>query len=483
MAYDQKVKEEWIVSLVDTLYRDRTLYLIGTADKGPLNTPVVVRSLEQAIYRFGEQGTLIEAYRKIEPLVHEFDVALIKSTGAHAKASLRINHEFIEENAFEFVSVDANSVANGIQIELDPDHLHILHPVELGGHRVTYRLNDYGVMSELAQAINDDAEAGRVSLNAVCYYNEWPVNCPFYPCNPSLISLQGGRDGLHVSDDDYYIALEATYEALQGVEMDVLIPIQAYLDATPIGIHFYEQLQTFCLSQIEHGCFTHGVMGLNVIEGETEQEKMERLKRVSALATRSLEAFDDCAVISVVATDVYYNYLSFVDNGYLAYGVMLSQLAPNQNPTNQRLHDSIQLKDRLSLGIENEMSALGFVSFRYSPLKVCPVVTLDVTFTDGQTGLKYYHNLRMCEDVCLMVKELVDSYIGSSLTEITEELHLQQELDYLMYQLSSRSIIKEYDFDVRADATSNTLYLDLSLKTKYMVSSVSIYGDLTYQSV
>ena len=210
---------------------------------------------------------------------------------------------------------------------------------------------------------------------------------------------------------------------------------------------------------------------------------MESLKRVSALATRSLEAFDDCAVISVVATDVYYNYLSFVDNGYLAYGVMLSQLAPNQNPTNQRLHDSIQLKDRLSLGVENEMSALGFVSFRYSPLKVCPVVTLDVTFTDGQTGLKYYHNLRMCEDVCLMVKELVDSYIGSSLTEITEELHLQQELDYLMYQLSSRSIIKEYDFDVRADATSNTLYLDLSLKTKYMVSSVSIYGDLTYQSV
>lgn len=479
MAYDQKIKEEWIASLVDTLYQHRTLYLIGTSNEGPLNMPIQVRSLEQAIYHFGHQGSLIEAYQQIEPLIHDVEVALVKTNGTHAKVSLRVNQEWIEEDAFELISVDANALANDIKVELDPDHLHILHPASLGGHRVTYRLDNYGVLSDLAQAINDDAELGKVGVFAVCYHNEWAVNCPFYPCNPSKMSLQGGKDDLDLSLDDYYLALEETYEALRGVGADVVIPLKAYVDTTPIGVDFYRQLQTFCLSQIEHGCFTHGVMGLNVVEGETEQDKRERLAQLSTLAARTEESFDECSVISVVVTEVYYNYLSSVDNGYLAYGVLLSQLLPNQNPTNQPLHESLQLKERGRLGLENEWSSLGFVSFRYSPLKVAPVVTLDVTFTDGPTGLKYYHNLRMCQDVCLMVKELVDSYIGAPLTEITEELHLQQELDYLMYQLSSRAIVKEYDVDLRTDLTTNTLYLDLALKTKYMVSAVSIYGDLS----
>ena len=137
----------------------------------------------------------------------------------------------------------------------------------------------------------------------------------------------------------------------------------------------------------------------------------------------------------------------------------------------------------MSYGIESEFSELGMVSFRYSPLKQSPVVSLDVTFTDGESGLKYYHNLRMCQDVCLMIKELVDEYIGSPMSEVTEGSYFQQELDYLMYQLGSMGVVQEYSFEVQTDVNSNTLYLDLSLKTKYMVSSISIYGDLIYQSV
>ena len=483
MSYDQKVKEEWIVSLVEKVNEPRTLCLIGTAINGPVNTPITVRSLEQVISHFGTEGTLIDAYRKIEPLVYDIDVTMIKSSGSHASVSLRVNHEFIEEDAFQLVSVDANSIANDIQIELDPDHLHILHPATLGGHRVSYRLSDYGVFGELAQAINNDAEAGRISVYAVCYYNEWVINCPFYPCNPSLISLQGGKDGHNPTIREYFLSLEETYEALQGVKIDVVVPIQAYIDDKRFGESFYQQLQTFCLAQVEQGCFTHGVMGLNVIDGETEQDKVNRLRRVSQFAKRKMSTFDDCSVISVVATDVYYNYLSFIDSGYLAYGVLLSQLMPNQNATNQVLHDSLQLKERLSYGIESEFSELGMVSFRYSPLKQSPVVSLDITFTDGESGLKYYHNLRMCQDVCLMIKELVDEYIGSPMSEVTEGSYFQQELDYLMYQLGSRGVVQEYSFEVQTDVNSNTLYLDLSLKTKYMVSSISIYGDLIYQSV
>lgn len=508
MGYNQKLREEWIQTLVTSIQQTNIVYLIGTASGGPVNHPINIRSEAQLLQRFGTEGSLIEAYQSIQPLLDSQTLYLVKSSGVHAELSLDVNQENVELNAFKFVSKQANEVANHIQIELSPCFLHIIHPAELGGHRMSYDLRQYGVMGDLVRAINTHADKGQVEVYASCEYEEWLLDYPFYACNPTRSNLTGGASQCRPSKDEWYESLQKTYDVLEGLDIHVIVPINAYLDdvrsffsryglahygashyhrsrdyLTLPGASFHTQLHAFCQKQLANGCSTHGVMGLNP---QTFEDERSHLAFLTGLAHRYQDQeVEDASygLISVVATDVYYDYYRTIHNGYLAYAMLLTKLSPSQNPTNQPLGGAIQLVYEVSEEYESAVSEQGFVSFRYSPYKQGTVVKVDTSFTQRESGLRYYHNVRMCQLTCLAVKELVDAYIGTIIEEVERYHYLESELTLLLNLLVSQSILSEYTLDISTSVTLGSVEIAIAIKTKYMVESVVISGDLAHQMI
>ena len=76
----------------------KNIYLIGTAEKGPVNVPTLAVSIEHARAIFGKEGSLVDAYSIIVDTDMDCNVWLVKTSGGHGEAYLNIlkdNGDFI----------------------------------------------------------------------------------------------------------------------------------------------------------------------------------------------------------------------------------------------------------------------------------------------------------------------------------------------------------------------------------------------------
>lgn len=486
----------------------KKIYLLGTAILGPVNTPIKANSLSHVISVFGSKGTLVDAYRIIAETKLNCDVYLVKVTGIHSEAYLNINQSRRDVilNGFCIKSKHANEMYNNISILLDDNSLYIQYSSEISedDYILEYSYDKYLTMHDLAEAINHDTR--NLKNDIYCYVNCEP-NTPTVGAldgvNPIEIKLSGGNSGLYYNKNMLYNCLEDTYSILEGIDIDIVVPLNANYDDTFTDnkeslssyynlnreyltlkkddkyLSYYTQLLAFCKKQMRFGFITHGIMGTNLIENPSidEDNYIEMLEYMTALNEPNDSDKKYMHLTTVTVGDLYSVYGTSLSNGYIAYASIVASLDITENTTNKMLPLTFTLGNVFSNENLDKLKELGFTSFRYSVLKKAVVVTNGITMSKDES-FKYLCNVRMIQLTMCYVRMLLSSFIGESLSKLIISKQLEQSLKSLLETLVTMNIINGYGINELINPVTGHIFLDLSLRTMYMIEDIRSYSGL-----
>lgn len=484
----------------------RNIFLIGTAEKGPVNSPILAKSLEHVRSIFGNQGSLLEAYSIISDTDIPCNVHLCKTSGSHGELYLNVlkDNGDIIENGFYIKSKHANESANDIEIYLDDNVITFTYPQELGGNTLSYSLNNYNTLHDLANAINEDTKLlkGEVFCFAYC---EPHISCKFSlsPVNSTQLKLIGGDSGLHYNKNMLYNCMGTTYSALEGYPTDIIVPLDVFYDDTLTDdielldslsfnkdyltlksngeyMSFYKQLVSFCKLQMQSSIISHGVMGMNLTNNYEidEEELLKTLDVCNTINNLSDDLKKYSHMVSVVVSDVYALYGTVTTNAYIAYAVLIASTRISETTTNKSLPSSFVLYNVFEQDTLKQISDKGYVCFRNSP------VTNNIHVVNGVTKsthneLKYLCNVRMIQVVMKNVKALLSEYIGRNIEELIESGEINARMSELFSSLYADEFIKDFSALNVIKKDDSHLMVNLSFATRYMLEEIDSYSGLS----
>lgn len=510
----QELRErtELINKILSTSSNGKHIYLLGSAEFGPTNEPILIRSTVGLYNKFGKRGTLIDAFHALKYTSKDNLVYLVKTTGEHATAYLNVNipeGEIIEDGLI-FTSSESNEIFNDIEILVDVDRISFVFPDELGLKRKVYYYKDYRTIEDFVSTINKETRNHKNYIYA--YYNVSPdtsLENALFPCNPFTIYMYGGQCGLDYSKNLLYNCLERTYEMLESHEIDIIIPVDAFMDdiypddedgseymydrkyyqsnkdyltENMYGkkMSYMNQLIQFCVRQLNFGLVTNGIIGYNSSYKYwsyylSDADEIARMYKACyeynlSCCSNPFYAF----LISVVGGDIRYNKGTIIDNGYLAYAALCTNTIITSGTTNIPISDSISLYHEFSEDILKEMADTGIVTFRHSPLYDTPVVYDGITGGTEDENLKLFCNVRMIQMCMSYVDKLFKTYIGENLVKLIEENIIENDLEVLLKNIHRSGIITDYDYTIVPSYSTSEVKVYLNLLTCYMVKPIQL---------
>lgn len=485
----------------------KKIYLLGTAELGPVNTPIKALSTSHVHSVFGTQGSLVDAYRVIRESNNDCEVYLTKVTGTHSEIYLNINQSYGEiiKDGFYIKSKHANEKYNDIKIMIDSESLYIIYDnSEIGDYTLEYKYSEYVTLLQLAEAINEDSR--RLKSEVYCYANCEPHTLSagaLEGVNPSYLKLSGGNSGLFYNKNMLYNCLSETYSILEGVDIDLILPLTANYDDTFTNkiddldlyynlsreyltlkngvkyLSFYNQLLQFCIGQMRFGYLTHGLMGFSPTNDPfiDEDEYLEKVRYFKLVNEVLPEHRKYKQLISVCVGDLYTTYGTRIYNGYLAYSTVIASISITENTTNKNMPETMTLYNNFCSETLSELARMGFTTFRYSPLKRNVVVSNGVTTSDDEK-FKYLCNIRMAQLAMGRVGTLLQSFIGKNVSNLIKTKELEQSLTSLLESLAQVGVIKGFSVNEVVNPLTGHIFLDLSFKTLYMLEDIKAYSGI-----
>lgn len=485
----------------------KKIYLLGTAELGPVNTPIRALSTSHVHSVFGTQGSLVDAYRVVRESDNTCEVYLIKVTGTHSELYLNINqsHGEIIKDGFYIKSKHANEKYNNIKVMIDSEALYVMYDsYEVGDYVLEYKYSEHITLTELAEAINEDSR--RLRSEVYCYANCEPHTLSagaLEGVNPSFSRLSGGNSGLFYNKNMLYNCLSETYSILEGVDIDLILPLTANYDDTFTSkeadldsyydlsreyltlkngkkfLSFYNQLLQFCIGQMRFGYLTHGMMGFSPTNDPfiNEESYIENIKHFKSVNETLPEYRKYKQLISVCVGDLYTTYGTRVYNGYLAYSTVVASISITENSTNKNMPETMTLYNNFGNETLSELAKIGFTTFRYSPLKRNVVVSNGVTTSDDER-FKYLCNIRMAQLAMGSVRNLLEKFIGKNVANLVKTKELEQSLINLLENLSLKGVIKGFSVNEVVNPVTGHIFLDLSFKTLYMLEDIKAYSGI-----
>ena len=502
-------------SILSSSLHGKKICLIGSAEYGPTNEPIRIKSTVGLYNKFGKTGTLIDAFHAVKYTTKNNEVYLVKTTGEHATTYLNVNivDGEIISNAFVLMASESNELYNDIKIEIDTDSITIVYPddVNVPENRIKYDFNQYPTIELLSNAINKDTKNKRsYILSNYMVDPSTRTKDAFYVCNPDVVSLYGGQCGLGYSKNLLYSCLERTYDILESLPVDIVIPVDAFLDdiypddsenqeyqynmkyyqstkdyltSNTLGEtrSFMDQLINFCYNQLNFGIVTTGILGFNSVHDWTtnylfESDYIVEMYKHCLEYNRAMcQNKDYSFLVSVVAGDIEYNHGTIIDNGYLAYGAFNASMQINVSNTNTKISDNISLYNEFSEEVLADLAENGITTFRHSPLYNTVVVYDGVTAVSRkESPLNIYCNVRMVQMCISYLNILFQFFIGYDLKMMIESKVIQQNMDNILNVIESKGIITNYHYTLEPDYINGTLTVNLDLLTNYMTESVKI---------
>ena len=495
----------------DTLHGKR-IYLLGSAEFGPTNEPILVKSTVGLYNKFGKNGTLIDAFHALKYTNKSNTVYLVKTTGEHANAYLNVNIQDGEiiEDGFTITSSQSNELFNEIELLVDIDGITFIFPKDINLQNVKYLYEDYPTIDEFAKVINTDTKNRKNYTYA--YYSvdpSTPTINAFFVCNPTNVYMYGGQCGLNYSKNLLYNCLERTYEMIESHDIDIVIPIDAFMDdiypedsehaETQYNMTYYQstkdyltedftgkqlsfmnQLLQFCIKQLNFGMITTGIIGYNSnykLWSNYLSEADDVAKMYKHCYDYNLSCCDNpfyAFLLSIVAGDIKYNKGTIIDNGYLAYAALCANTIITSGTTNIPISDSISLWHEFSEPVLKELSESGIVTFRHSPLYETPVIYDGITGSTENENLKLYCNVRMIQMCMSYINKLFQHYIGFNMVELIEDQIVGTDLKEILNRIQNAGIITNYDYTIVPYYTKGEIKVYLNLLTNYMVKPIQL---------
>lgn len=502
----------------------KNLYLLGTAEDGPLLEPMLISTKKKAREIFGDEnrGTLVKAFDEAYDSNREISIFLMRITGKSATLEVvDLNPDSGELGTLVHAhSIYAGTKYNNVFFDIQPYdeekmalELHDLHGVHI------YPIDEYITLGDLAQQVNRDCRAGKhpVLLSVAAPHMR------FMDVHPNFIEayLEEGEDGTDATKDDLYLASDIAYNILKGRPVDIIVPVGMYLDdvhpaylygESMYGSAFYsseedylrlidtynhdkvvsyhEQLIEFCREQIQLGYMTHGVIGfkpLRKVPLTIESDDSYILRIVEATAFRDRYGLveytngywiDKGFYISVVSAELVYNEgtpKEYIASGAARYGAIASGYF--DTTSNLSVGDDVSLRYELSDSTRSQLSKLGIVTFRDS-IRLGLVVGSGVTAAIERNDYHNFANTRMVQLAIAFMNEAVtmvyeSDYAGEMRRTFLEELVIER-LD----QLSQAGIIEKFGYEIRFLNDDSMGEIILQLQTKYSLEALVVSAEV-----
>lgn len=509
-----KQKAALVSEIMASDMHGRRIYLLGSAEFGPTNEPILIRSTAGLKNKFGRFGTLHEAFHAIKYVSKDNYVYLVKTTGDHAVAYFNVNTYGgeIVKDGFVITASESNEIYNDVLIETDITELRITYPSYFGIEKQVYPYKDYPNIDLLASAINKNTrlKKGRV----FAYYTAdpgTPTNNAFFNCNMVQNYLSGGYCGIGYSKDMLYNCLDRTYDILESEDIDLIIPVDAclddiypndtdeeqfqynmkyyhsnkdYLTPDPLGRQksFMNQLENFCVKQLNSGVVTHGIIGYNEMDNISEYlyESDDIVRMLTTCLEWNKYHLDDpfhSFLVTAVAGDLRYNYTK-VHNACFAYAAIASAVTVNEGTANIPI-DKVQLYNEWTEEALSELADGGICAFRHSPLYDKPVVYDGVTCCTEDENYKLFANVRMIQMTISYLNKLYQFYIGMDMVKLVKEGIIETDSKTILSAIQRRNIITSFDIQIAPYYYEQHVKVYLTFQTNYMTKSIKAYTEIS----
>ncbi len=511
----EQLKNERKVLLNDIFKSDihgKRIYLLGSAEFGPTNEPVLIKSSVGLYNKFGKQGTLIDAFHALKYTSKDNEVYLVKTTGEHSTAYLNVNIQGGEiiENGLVIAAYQSNELFNDVKILIDIDKIRISFPEECKIETLDYSYQDYPTIDKLTTAINKDTRQKRSYVYAYSSVEtSTPTKHAFFSCNATEVFMYGGQCGLNYSKNLLYNCLANTYSILESHNIDIIVPVDAFLDDiypddsegtqhlynkayyqtnkdyltkdfTGKQLTFMNQLLQFCIVQFNFGMVTTGIMGFNSNHeywSNYLSESDDIVKMYMACYKYNLSCCDNvfyAFLLSIVAGDIKYNRGTIIDNGYLAYAALCASTVITSGITNLPISNTVSLYNEFSENMLEQMADSGLVTFRHSAFYDEVVVYDGITASSENKNLKLYCNVRMIQLCMSYINRLFQFYVGYDIIMLIKEGVIIEDLNNVLRYLSTKGVITTYDFTIVPSYGKGEVKVYLNFMTQYMIKPIQI---------
>lgn len=504
------------IKLIDDILADplhgKRIFILGSAEFGPTCEPILVKSSVGLHTKFGNKGTLMDAFHAIKYTSRNNQVYVMKVTGEHATAYLNVNIDGgeIETDAFVITSSQSNELYNNVEIIVDIDRLTFKFPDELRLQPISYIYDDYHNISILAQQINNDTKNKKNCVYA--HYSvdpSTPVVNAFYAVNPTTMYLYGGECGLNYSKNLLYNCLERAYEILESHQVDIIIPVDAFLDDiypddsehsskrydmsyyqkekdyltedfTGKKLSFMNQLVNFCIRQLNFGVITNGIIGFNSsykywsLYLSEADDIAEMYKACYEYNLQQCENRFYAFLVSAVAGDIMYNKGTIIDNGYFAYAALCAATKYLEGTSNVPISDTISIWHEFSENVLADLAADGIVAYRHSPFYDTPVAYSGVTCGGDNENLRLYCNVRMVQMSISYLNRLFQFYIGQDMIALMKEGIIANDINNILATIKHRGIITSYEYRLVPRYAERHIKVYLTMMTNYMTKAVHL---------
>ncbi len=505
----------------------QNIVLIGTAEKGPYMAPTLITSVAKAKEVFGSfnRGNLVRAFTQAFDTSRDIPIYMMRIGCTASELTIRDSEvDYLHLQSYD-VTDDYNnyirfSVEEIIRNDGETVIKKVLNLYTKDGYFM-YEIEDQMTVNDLSRLINNDYRANIHQIKCSAITPNCMVSYLYEDYEDLAIPFTPGNDGTDITKDYTYLELELAYDILQGRNVDVVVPVDCYIDDIhPVFLYkddsyyggsvysngldyltlldtangnqpvtFHEQLINFCFKQTLLGYMSLGVIGfrplVKVPDGVARDNSyLTRILDMTAFRKRTGfttevagKVYDRGFYIQPVASELVFNFegLEYFDSGVVRYAALVASTM--QTTTNMMVGDDVRLRYDLSNYTRSDLSRLGIVTFRNSVRRGL-VVQSGVTAAVESSPYHQLINVRMVQLTISAVNATIEElrtqeYKGEILRSVTE-----RSIAETLSALKSVGIIESYGMHMDWLRDGSEGEIMLSLKGKHSIESIRIISRL-----
>ena len=506
----------------------QNLFLVGTAERGPYMEPILIKSPEEAKRMYGgfNRGNLVKAYTQAYDENRDIPIYMMRIGCTPSELKLYSDSELA---VMYFQAYDVTDDFNySIQFRLsdfvDQNGENVIKKfmiLKTNRGYFNYELDDQLTVNELSRRINDDYRAKKHEIKCSAIAPNYMVSYLYEEYEEIELPFTPGNDGTDISKDYTYLELELAYDILQGRNVDIIVPVDCYIDDihpaflyakdsyygnavydnrldyltlldTANGnqpVTFHEQLINFCFKQTQLGCMSLGVMGFRPLARvpetiEHDNSYLERILDMTAFRKRTgfiyevaNRFYDRGFYLQPVSAELIFTHegIEYHDTATVRYAALMA--STYETTTNMKVGDDVRLRYNLSNYTRSDLSRLGIVTFRNS---VRNGLVVQSGVTGGYETSPYHQlaNVRMVQMSIVSVNAALDyvrtqEYKGEILRSVTERTVAET-----LSTLKNTGVISDYGMQLDWLMDGSEGEIALSLKGKHTIESIRLVSKL-----
>lgn len=468
----------------------KSFYLLGEADKGPTNTPTLIRNENELVDIFGD-NRLTQAWRQAyQTMGSDVNIYLTRINGTQANMTLYARS--VTDGMYEAIRLKtcfSGEAWNETTAMFTDEYLQLSNPTSVQGEYLFF-YDDYPTQGMLVNAINEACSSGYIGIRASAtsqFSPTYEVISHYESKYYEPIYFVGGTDELNNTKNELHELLTMTYNILEGQKIDILSVVDVnFDDVSPLSVYgessygekfyvsdrdyldtvhlkqrdrqatFHGQVIDFCKKQQEQNILTHCVMAFNPVEAVEDILIKNSYSIKASNGTCLSDRFDivesihgrivdNGKYLSIVTGEFKYqdtHGMYYYDNAYIAYGAYLAGTLTSSSSTNKVIPNCSDLRYHLDDDEIEYLGKLGVVTFRKSILKDAIVVGNGVTAALFESPFHVVSNVRMFQLIQNAYNSILQAYVGENVNRLRKTQAMEKTIDTITKALISDGVAK-----------------------------------------